>query len=246
MKKHRMPPQHSNQPGTPQGASVIPKNGLTLQGALALLDLTTSPFTWRVGTNAISQADLQVIGQCFFDGLDSALSTHDTAAFMLCCRALRECLCYDLEEHRLRVKIPNSNVVAVMPLFQTAAFMGQLDICEQLFDYALTLPAHPLRSGLDCPFSMVSHALRENARKNTPEWAALETHVITEFVDLLAQTHPEQLQPGVGMLFDSKFAAKVGPGMSKVHQALVNKHATLIAAELPSPTSSMKSPTKRL
>lgn len=206
---------------------------MQIADALAYFDFSTGYPKWTVDQPTLTEPYLQEIGLTLIDGVGQGVMGNDVELLKKCCMALRERLCFNVEDMRVPLQMGGPKVISMMSPFQLAVLFGRLPICEFLFNFALTMPGSVLRTGIDAPLPMISQLMCK-VPQASPTVQTQITLMVQDFSDrfaaLLAQTDPEQLDPTSGMLFDPSVVQKLQLAGPMITASLL-KHGALLAQQ---------------
>jgi hypothetical protein len=210
------------------GAAPVPS--MQTADALAYFDFSSGYPQWTVPQTTITEPYLQEIGLTLIDGVGQGVFGNDVDLLKKCCMALRERLCFNVEDMRVPFQMGGPKVISMMSPFQLAVLFGRLPICEFLFNFALTLPGSALRTGIDAPVSMINQLMCKVPTARAPERDQI-TLMATDFADRfaasLAQTNAEQLDPTSGMLFNPEMVKKLQLAGPMITASLLKQSALL-------------------
>lgn len=206
---------------------------MQIADALAYFDFATGYPQWTVDEASITYPYLQEIGMTLMDGIGEAVMGNDIELLKKCGMALRERLCFNIEEMRVPFQMGGPKVISMMSPFQLAVLFGRLPLCEYLFNFALTMPGSALRAGIDAPVPMICQLVRNLSQAKPAEQVQI-TSMIQDFSEQLAaslaKTNPEELDPASGMLFSPALLQQLHIAGPMITASLL-KHSALLAQQ---------------
>ena len=217
-----------------------PVPDMQIPDALAYFDFSTGHPEWAVDQASVTDPYLQEIGLTLIDGVGQGVITNDLDLLKKCSMALRERLCFNVEEMRLPFQMGGPKVISMMSPFQLAALFGRLPLCEYLFNFALTMPGTVIRAGIDAPVPMICQLARKFPQANPSEKMQIRL-MVQDFSERLAaslaQTNPEELDPAKGMLFQSDLLHQLGFAGPMITAGLLKHGALLVQQALQQATA---------
>jgi hypothetical protein len=215
----------------PKGGASVPN--MQVADALAYFDFSSGYPEWAVDQTSVTDPYLQEIGLTLMDGVGQGVMNNDLELLKKCSMALRERLCFNVEEMRVPLQMGGPKVTSMMSPFQLAVLFGRFPLCKYLFTFALTMPATVIRAGIDAPVPMICQLVRKYPQANPSEQMQI-TLMVQDFSERLAaslaQTNPEELEPASGMLFKSDLLHQLGFAGPMITTALL-KHGALLAQQ---------------
>ena len=213
---------------SPNSGASVPNMQIT--DALAYFDFSTGYPQWTVDETSITEPFLREIGLTLLDGIGQGVMGNDLDLLKKCSMALRERLCFNVEDMRVPFQMGGPKVISMMSPFQLAVLFGRLPLCEYLFNFALTMQGSVLRAGIDAPLPMITQLVRKVPQATPTEQAQIKS-MLQDFSDRfaasLAQTDPDELDPASGMLFKTEMLQILDFAATMVTAALLKQNALL-------------------
>ena len=173
---------NTSKKSTVSGTSVP---NMQIADALAYFDFATGYPQWIVDEASITYPYLHEIGMTLMDGIGQAVMGNDIELLKKCGMALRERLCFNIEEMRVPFQMGGPKVISMMSPFQLAVLFARLPLCEYLFNFALTMPGTALRAGIDAPVPMICQLVRNLPQAKPAEQVQIQS-MLQDFSDQLA------------------------------------------------------------